>query len=54
MSPGANFISGQSIWVDGAASMGSAPALAPLGQTAPVNGTTWDGFHRSAPPKVLR
>jgi len=54
MSPGANFISGQSIWVDGAASMGSAPALAPLGQTAPVNSTTWDGFHRSAPPKVLR
>lgn len=54
MSPGANFISGQSIWVDGAASMGSAPALAPLGQTAPANSTTWDGFHRSAPPKVLR
>ncbi|GAC34955.1 SDR family oxidoreductase [Paraglaciecola polaris] len=54
LSAGANFISGQSIWVDGGASMGSAPALAPLTQAVSANSTTWNGFHRSKPPKVLR
>ncbi|GAC18337.1 SDR family oxidoreductase [Paraglaciecola arctica] len=54
MSDGANFISGQSIWVDGGSNMGSAPALFPLTNQKPSNSDTWDGFHRSELPEVLR
>lgn len=54
ISDGANFISGQSIWVDGGSSMGSAPALFPLTNEKPNNSETWDGFHRSELPEVLR
>tara|TARA_R110001583_G_scaffold173370_1_gene327406 strand:+ start:9983 stop:10855 length:873 start_codon:yes stop_codon:yes gene_type:complete len=54
MSDGANFISGQSIWVDGGSSMGSAPAMYPLSQDKASNSETCDGFHRSEIPEVLR
>jgi citronellol/citronellal dehydrogenase len=54
ISAGANFISGQSIWVDGGSSMGSAPALFPLPKGKVDNTDTWNGFHRAELPEVLK
>lgn len=54
LSDGANFISGQSIWVDGGSNMGSAAAMFPLSREKASNSQTCDGFHRSEIPEVLR
>jgi citronellol/citronellal dehydrogenase len=54
ISAGANFISGQSIWVDGGSNMGSAPALFPLPKGKVDNTDTWNGFHRAELPEVLK
>lgn len=54
MSDGANFISGQSLWVDGGSSMGSAPALFPLPEGKVNNTQTSNGFHRAELPEVLK
>ena len=54
LSKGANFITGQTLFVDGGASMGSVPALFPLQNLHQPASETWDGFHRSITPKVLR
>lgn len=54
MSDGANFISGQTIRVDGAASMGSAPAVFPLPPGKVENTETYNGFHRAELPEVLK
>lgn len=54
VSAGANFISGQSIWIDGGSSMGSAPALFPLPKGKVDNTDTWNGFHRAELPEVLK
>jgi citronellol/citronellal dehydrogenase len=54
LSKGANFITGQTLFVDGGASMGSAPALFPLQNLNQPASETWDGFHRSITPEVLR
>jgi len=54
LSKGANFVTGQTLFVDGGASMGSAPALYPLKHSHHPATDTWDGFHRSITPNVLR
>jgi len=54
MSDGANFISGQSLWVDGGSSLGSAPALFPLPKGKIENSETNNGFHRAELPEVLK
>ena len=54
LSKGANFVSGQTLFVDGGASMGSAPALYPLKHPRQPASKTWDGFHLSTTPDVLR
>ncbi|MBB6521363.1 SDR family oxidoreductase [Pseudoteredinibacter isoporae] len=54
LSEGANFISGQILRVDGAASMGSAPALFPLPPGKVENTDTYNGFHRAELPDVLK
>ena len=54
LSRGANFITGQTLFVDGGASMGSAPALYPLKHSDKPTSETWNGFHRSAIPRVLQ
>ena len=54
LSKGANFISGQTLFVDGGSSMGSAPALYPLKHTKQPTSETWNGFHRSVTPRVLQ
>lgn len=54
MSEGANFISGQSLWVDGGSSLGSAPALFPLPKGKIDNTKTSNGFHRAELPDVLK
>ena len=54
LSRGGNFITGQTLFVDGGASMGSAPALYPLSHKGNLNSKTYNGFHRSITPDVLR
>lgn len=54
LSDGANFISGQTIRVDGAASFGSASAVFPLPKGQIENTETYNGFHRAELPKVLQ
>jgi citronellol/citronellal dehydrogenase len=49
LSPAAAFISGVTLQIDGAASLGS--AIFPLGKTAVQK--PFNGFHRAAAPKVL-
>ncbi len=50
LSPAAGFISGVTLQIDGAASLGS--AIFPLGDTA--RSTGFDGFHRAVTPEVLK
>jgi citronellol/citronellal dehydrogenase len=50
LSPGASFISGVTLQIDGAASLGS--AIFPLGDSA--RSTGFDGFHRATTPEVLK
>jgi citronellol/citronellal dehydrogenase len=50
LSPAAAFISGVTLQIDGAASLGS--AVFPLG--APSRSTPFDGFHRAVTPEVLK
>ena len=50
VSPAAAFISGVTLQIDGAASLGS--AIYPLGSTG--RSTPFDGFHRAVMPEVLK
>ncbi len=50
LSPGAAFITGITLQIDGAASLGS--AVFPLGNVA--RSTPFDGFHRATTPEVLK
>ena len=50
LSPAAAFITGVTVQIDGAASLGS--EIFPLGPDA--RSTPFDGFHRASVPKVLR
>ena len=50
LSPGAAFITGITLQIDGAASLGS--AVFPLGNEA--RSTPFDGFHRATTPEVLK
>ena len=50
VSPAAAFISGVTLQIDGAASLGS--AIFPLGSTG--RSTPFDGFHRAVMPEVLK
>ncbi|MCV6626122.1 MAG: SDR family oxidoreductase [Cellvibrionaceae bacterium] len=54
LSKGANFISGQVLRVDGAASFGSAQAVFPLPPGKRDNSQTYNGFHRAELPQVLK
>lgn len=53
LSSGANYISGQTLRVDGASSLGSASVVSPLPKGDAQNSESFDGFHRSELPKVL-
>ncbi len=50
LSPAASFISGVTVQIDGAASLGS--EIFPLGKTS--RSTPFDGFHRAVTPEVLK
>jgi citronellol/citronellal dehydrogenase len=50
LSPGANFISGSTLRVDGAASQGG--RIWPLPKAK--NSEPWNGFHRAVTPKILK
>ncbi len=50
LSPAAAFVSGVTVQIDGAASLGS--AVFPL--AAPARSTPFDGFHRAVTPEVLK
>ena len=50
LSPAASFITGVTLQIDGAASLGS--AIFPLGTEAKA--TAFDGFHRAVTPEVLK
>jgi citronellol/citronellal dehydrogenase len=50
LSPGAAFITGVTLQIDGAASLGS--AVFPLGNES--RSTPFDGFHRAVTPEVLK
>lgn len=52
LSDGANFISGQTLRVDGAASLGSTSQLWPLPDEA-TNSESYQGFHRAETPQAL-
>jgi citronellol/citronellal dehydrogenase len=54
LSPAAAFISGVTLQIDGAASLGS--EIFPLGSTAAQTWATqpFDGFHRAVTPEVLK
>ncbi|BDY04912.1 SDR family oxidoreductase [Ferrimonas sp. YFM] len=52
LSPGAAFINGATIKVDGGASLGS--ATWPIGREQAHNNQGFDGFHRAQAPKVLQ
>ena len=53
LSPAAGFINGATLHVDGGGQFGSSPNYWPLPER-PINEPhSWNGFHRSAPPKIL-
>lgn len=52
LSPGAAFINGATLRVDGGASLGS--ATWPIGRELASNTRQFDGFHRAETPKVLQ
>ncbi|MBS7661174.1 SDR family oxidoreductase [Pseudomonas lalucatii] len=52
LSPGAAFISGTTVRIDGAASLGS--RAFPLSQAKPGQGQAYNGFHRAHLPDVLQ
>lgn len=54
LSPGAAFINGHTLRIDGGSSMGSAPAIWPLPQGPAVNSHPYNGFHRAELPAMLR
>ena len=53
LSPGAGFINGATLHVDGGGQFGSSPNYWPLPEQAINEPHGWNGFHRSAPPKIL-
>ncbi|WP_417347518.1 SDR family oxidoreductase [Ferrimonas sp.] len=52
LSPGAAFINGSTLKVDGGASLGS--ATWPIGREQAINTQAFDGFHRAQAPEVLQ
>ncbi|TKB50504.1 SDR family oxidoreductase [Ferrimonas sediminicola] len=52
LSPGAAFINGASLRVDGGASLGA--ATWPIGGQVPSNVAVYNGFHRASSPQVLK
>ncbi|WNC74221.1 SDR family oxidoreductase [Thalassotalea psychrophila] len=54
ISRAANYISGQTIRVDGASSLGSSSVVCPLPSSAATNSESFNGFHRSELPNVLK
>ncbi|WP_286267348.1 SDR family oxidoreductase [Thalassotalea atypica] len=53
ISQGANYISGQTIRVDGASSLGSSSVVCPLSNKEATNSNSFSGFHRAELPKVF-
>lgn len=54
LSQGANYISGQTIRVDGASSLGSSSVVRPIVKDNGSNSDTYNGFHRAVMPEVLK
>ena len=54
ISQGANYISGQTIRVDGASSFGSASVIHPLSSATASNSKSFEGFHRAELPDVIK
>jgi citronellol/citronellal dehydrogenase len=54
ISQGANYISGQTIRVDGASSLGSSVVVCPLPKGGATNSDSFNGFHRAELPNVLK
>ncbi|UTA46408.1 SDR family oxidoreductase [Simiduia sp. 21SJ11W-1] len=54
LSPGASFINGHTLRIDGGSSQGSAPAIWPLPKGAAVNTHAFNGFHRAKLPEMLK
>jgi len=54
LSKGANYISGQTLRVDGASSLGSSAVVCPISQGEGRNSESFNGFHRAVLPDVLK
>ncbi len=54
LSQGANYISGQTLRVDGASSLGSSSVVSPLPKGEGRNSESFNGFHRAVLPKVMQ
>jgi len=54
LSKGANYISGQTLRVDGASSLGSSAVVCPIVKREGSNSESFNGFHRAVLPDVLK